>query len=89
MPGRDGTGPMTGRGLGLCSGVGVGFRHGHGRGMSCRRGGGGFGLGRQNQEPVAAEPTKQALEEQVEYLESLLKGARGNLERVSKAGKTQ
>ncbi|MDD3946884.1 MAG: DUF5320 domain-containing protein [Clostridia bacterium] len=47
MPGRDGTGPlgqgaMTGRGLGVCSGVnrpvyGRGFGMGFGRGYNCRR----------------------------------------------------
>ncbi|NLM11832.1 MAG: DUF5320 domain-containing protein [Clostridiaceae bacterium] len=48
MPGRDGTGPtgtgpMTGRGSGLCTGVntaryGAGFGIGLGPGLACRRG---------------------------------------------------
>jgi hypothetical protein len=56
MPGRDGSGPMdagsmTGRGLGLCTGVnavkyGAGLGIGLGLGFACRRGfGRGFGRG--------------------------------------------
>ena len=56
MPGRDGTGPMgqgsmTGRGLGVCTGVnvgryGVGLGRGFGRGMGRSMGlGMGFGYG--------------------------------------------
>ncbi len=98
MPGRDGTGPMgfgrmTGGGFGLCARAARAGR-GFGRGFACRRG---FGAGARsgegspwrNLEPGMAEPTKQALEEQVDYLESLLKAAKGNLERVSKEGKAQ
>jgi hypothetical protein len=96
MPGRDGTGPlgvgaMTGRGLGACAGtataercLGLGFRRGQGRGQGFRR-----GMGWGNQSSLADGPTKQTLTEQVEYLESLLKGAKNNLEHFSKDGKAQ
>jgi hypothetical protein len=76
MPGRDGTGPvgagpMTGRGLGLCTGVntvkyGAGFGMGLGRGLACRHGfsgglGGGYG-----------RTQKELLQEQKELLQSRL-----------------
>jgi len=38
------------------------------------------------EEGKAQAPTKEALEEQVAYLESLLKSAKANLERFGKSG---
>ena len=86
MPGRDGTGPMgagamTGRGLGPCGGgyaFGRGFGGGFGRGL----GRGGMGFGWRRTAAPAMGPTKETLEEQVGYLESLLKDARESLERM-------
>lgn len=88
MPGKDGTGPMgmgmmAGRGLGPCGGgyaFGRGFGGGFGRGGFCRRSGGtGFGWRRA---ASAMGPTREALEEQIGYLESLLGDAKESLERM-------
>lgn len=80
MPRRDGTGPMgrgsmTGRGLGVCTGVNAG---GYGRGMGlglglgfrgCRRG---FGFGGVAVNNVAAASDKEYLAEQKDLLEKRL-----------------
>ena len=89
MPGKDGTGPMgaeqiAGRGFGNV------FCYGAGRGLLLRRGfcgRGNISSSLQNPADQAQEPTKQVLEEQVSYLESLLKDAKANLERISNGGK--
>lgn len=80
MPGRDRTGPMgygamTGRGLGLCTGINaVNYGPGYGYGYACRRGIGrgygrnmGYGRGMAvNQIP--ARPHKELLQEQRDML---------------------
>lgn len=82
MPRRDGTGPMgagpmTGRGLGLCTGAnavkyGAGLGLGLGLGLACRRGfGRGFGRGfavNQN----SSKTQKELLQEQKNVLKSRL-----------------
>ena len=82
MPRRDGTGPMgagpmTGRGLGLCTGAnavkyGAGLGLGLGLGLACRRGfGRGFGRGiavNQN----TSKTQKELLQEQKNVLKSRL-----------------
>lgn len=99
MPGRDGSGPMgmgpmTGRGLGLCSGVdapyyGPGFRRGCGRGLGWGAGmgrgrgrgfGRGFGYGAYgfNAGPV----TKEALQVHKEQLQSELDAINQRLEKL-------
>lgn len=78
MPGRNGTGPMglgpmTGKGMGLCTGVnatayGAGFGFGLGRGMGCRR-----GFGRNLvATPTAVKTQKELLTEQKEQLAARL-----------------
>jgi hypothetical protein len=70
MPGRDrtgpiGAGPMTGRGLGFCTGTGLGM----GLGLGCRRGfGRGFNVSR-----TSPKTQKEILQEQKNLLESRLK----------------
>jgi hypothetical protein len=85
MPRRDGTGPMgagsmTGRGLGLCTGVnarGYGAGLGLGWGLACRRGfGRGFGRG-YAAVPYAINPDyqkspKELLEAQKDILQNSL-----------------
>ena len=82
MPRRDGTGPMgagpmTGRGLGLCTGAnavkyGAGLGLGLGLGLACRRGfGRGFGRGfavNQN----SSKTQKELLQEQKDLLKNRL-----------------
>ena len=82
MPRRDGTGPMgtgsmTGRGLGLCTGAntvkyGAGLGMGLGLGLACRRGfGRGFGRGfavNQN----SSKTQKELLQEQKGLLKNRL-----------------
>ncbi len=81
MPGRDGTGPvgagpMTGRGLGPCSGAtvpyGAGLGQRFGRGAGCGRGlRYGFGRGFFSV-PVSEETQKEQLLEQKELLQRRL-----------------
>jgi hypothetical protein len=80
MPGRDGTGPlglgsMSGRGLGVCTGVnavkygsGFGLGLGMGRGFGCRRG---FGISFIT-DPTVSKTQKELLTEQKEILQSRL-----------------
>ncbi|NCD10664.1 MAG: hypothetical protein EOL98_14885 [Negativicutes bacterium] len=80
MPRRDGTGPMgrgsmTGRGLGVCTGVNAsGFGRGMGMGLGlglrgCRRG---FGFGGVTVNNVAGNSDKEYLAEQKDLLEKRL-----------------
>jgi hypothetical protein len=86
MPGRDKTGPvnagpMTGRGLGLCSGVNPAkYSAGLGRGLACRRRlGRGFGRGFAFHE-ASSKTKKELLQEQREVLQSRLKVIEQQLE---------
>ncbi|WP_457571626.1 DUF5320 domain-containing protein [Desulfovulcanus sp.] len=86
MPGFDGTGPMgqgpmTGRGLGRCTGFagGGGFRRGFGLGMGRgfgrglgRRFGWGAGYGYAPVAPVTPEEEKSLLTNQISALENQL-----------------
>lgn len=71
------------------AGRGCGFGRGLGRGRSGR--GMMRGLGWQAAEAVKAAqgPSKEALADQVNYLESLLKDAKANLERLKSEGQAQ
>ena len=82
MPGRNGTGPMkagpmTGRGLGVCTGAnavgyGSGRGMGFGRGLACRRGfGRGFGRGFSIDE-TSPKTQKELLNEQKTILQDRL-----------------
>ena len=84
MPGRDSTGPMgrgamSGRGLGVCTGVNV-ARRGVGRGLGLGRGDGrgngrGFGRGVRRgfvQDLAASISEKELLHEQKQLLEERL-----------------
>lgn len=91
MPRRNGTGPlgqgpMTGRGLGNCTGVrsaqyGLGL--GFGRGVGCRRG---FG-GNYYQEPIAYKPDKDFLADQKKYLKDRLDIINSQLEELAEDSK--
>ncbi|MBU3228110.1 DUF5320 domain-containing protein [Clostridium algidicarnis] len=71
MPRRDGTGSMTGRGLGFCTGVNavkVGPGDGMGLGTSCR-----CGLGRRFEvDNESSRTQKQLLQEQKSILQNRL-----------------
>ncbi len=82
MPGRNGTGPMkagpmTGRGLGVCTGAnavgyGLGRGMGSGLGLACRRGfGRGFGRGFSIDE-TSPKTQKELLNEQKTILQDRL-----------------
>ncbi|MEW9124531.1 MAG: DUF5320 domain-containing protein [Thermotaleaceae bacterium] len=85
MPRRDGTGPMLGRGLGLCTGVnavrydaglGMGFRSG--LGLACRRGfSGSFAV---NQ--TSSKTEKELLQEQKDMLQNRLEVINRQLENL-------
>ena len=90
MPGRNGTGPMgagpmSGKGMGLCTGVnsaadgsGSGFGVGSGRGMGCRR-----GFGRNFiATPTATKSEKEILTEQKEQLAARLELVSKQLENL-------
>ena len=92
MPRRDGTGPMgaglmTGRGLGLCTGVnavryGAGLGMGLGLGLACRRGfGGGYGRGFAINQ-YSTKTNKDLLQEQKELLKSRLENIDKQLENL-------
>lgn len=80
MPRRDGSGPMgagsiTGRGLGVCTGVntvnyGAGF--GAGLGVGCRRGFGRRFVGNYNVDQTYSKTQKEVLQEQKDLLHSRL-----------------
>lgn len=88
MPGRNGTGPMglgpmSGKGMGLCTGVnsavnGVGFGFGSGRGMGCRR-----GFGRNSiATPTSTKTQKEMLTDQKEQLAAQLELVSKQLENL-------
>jgi hypothetical protein len=90
MPGRDGTGPMgqgpmTGRGLGFCTGVNaVGYGARFGLGLACRRGFGrgiGRGLGFLVNE-ASPETQKELLQQQKELLQNRLEVIEKQLENL-------
>lgn len=88
MPGRDrsgpmGGGPISGRGLGHCSGTGaVQFGAGFGTGRGRRRGFGGcFGRGLAVNRPDA-KPQRELLEEQREALQNQLEALDEQLENL-------
>ena len=98
MARRDGTGPlgrgaMTGRGLGICSGVnavryGAGFGAGLGLGYACRRGmgmglGRGLGLNYVVDQPQSNLTQKELLMEQKELLANRLDIIDKELENLS------
>lgn len=84
MPRRDGTGPMgagsmTGRGLGVCTGVNTGkYGTGMGLGLGCRRGsGGGFGRSVAANQPLSVskerlQAQKDVLQRRIEEIDKLL-----------------
>jgi hypothetical protein len=94
MPRRDGTGPMgagpmTGRGLGACTGVnaaryGAGLAMGIGLGLACRRGfRGGFGRGFGRgfvADQTSQKTDKELLEEQKTVLQARLEAIEKQLE---------
>jgi hypothetical protein len=96
MPGRDGSGPLgrgalTGRGLGLCSGLntaikyGAGLGAGLGLGYACRRGfGRGFGLSNIVDQPQS-KTQKELLIEQKELLTNRLDVIEKELEDLSES----
>lgn len=81
MPGRNGTGPMgsgamTGRGLGFCTGTDT-VRYGAGAGLGCRRG---FGRGFNRNiemEQTSSKTQKEMLQDQRSLLQS-------RIDRISK-----
>ncbi len=79
MPGRNGTGPMgsgamTGRGLGLCTGTNT-ARYGAGAGIGCRHG---FARGfNRNIEQASTKTQKEMLQDQRGLLQS-------RIDRISK-----
>ena len=88
MPGRDGTGPagqgpMTGRGMGFCTGArpanyyGYGYGRGFGRGMGLRRG---FGRYYNDLGPVGYKTQRDFLAEQKEFLKQRLEIINSQLE---------
>ena len=84
MPNRDGTGPnsmgsMTGRGLGLCTGIN-GFKFGLGKGQAfgCRRGFGRNFISRNSE----SKTQKELLEEQKIIFERNLKVVKEQLEKL-------
>jgi hypothetical protein len=96
MPGRDGTGPMgagsmTGRGLGLCTGInagryGAGLGLGLGLGLACRRGLGwwfGRGFGRDFAlNPDSSKTPKELLEAQKDLLQNRINVINKQLENL-------
>lgn len=86
MPGRDGTGPsgsgaMTGRGVGFCSGKGVG-RYGLGLGLGdgCRR-------GRFFNVAPSESVEKEILSAERDYLEARLSTIKEHLDRTKVSDK--
>nr|WP_312578950.1 DUF5320 domain-containing protein [Sedimentibacter sp.] len=83
MPNKDGTGPnsmgsMTGRGLGLCTGInGFNFGLGKGRAFGCGR-----GFGRNFVSTNAVMTQKELLEKQKIIVEKNLKVIKEQLERL-------
>ncbi len=84
MPNRDGTGPnsmgsMTGRGLGLCTGInGANFGFGRSRAFGCRR-----SFGRNFVSANNGEMTqKELLEERKIFFEKNLKVVKEQLEKL-------
>ena len=87
MPGRNGSGPtgagpMTGRGMGFCSGRQAGQ---HGLGYFCRRFlGRGFGLGRGlTANPDPSQTEREQLQAQRDALKNRLEALDKELERLS------
>ena len=88
MPGRDGSGPMgvgpmTGRGLGICTGVNaVKYGAGLGLGLACRRGfGRGFGGGLAVNK-VSSQTQKELLQEQKDILQNRFEVIKKQLENL-------
>lgn len=92
MPMKDGTGPMgagpmTGRGLGSCTGskavkYGAGLGLGLGLGLACRRGfGRGFGRGIAVNQP-SSKTQEELLKEQKDVLKSRLEAIDKQLENL-------
>lgn len=92
MPRRDqtgpaGMGPMTGRGLGPCSGNAQPFYGGFGRGFGRGLGRGGFGFHGRGFMPFYAAPSmeneKDVLEREINYLKSELESLQKRHDAVS------
>lgn len=80
MPGRDrtgpaGSGPMTGRGMGICAGsIQIGFGRGCGRGFAR---GMGRGFGFRASEPISKESRISALQTQITQIQQQIDALEG------------